>query len=110
MQAPPCKRCSTRHVAPSRWSRTDEGRSMTEELLREDATLLSCEARVVALAEGGVILDRTVFYPQGGGQAGDTGVLRAADGSEFPVVDTRKSKEHPGGVLHLLAPGAAAPA
>jgi misacylated tRNA(Ala) deacylase len=78
----------------------------TEELFREDATLATCEARVVALGEGGVILDRTVFYPLGGGQAGDTGVLRRANGREFAVTDTRKSKEHAGGVLHLLAPDA----
>jgi misacylated tRNA(Ala) deacylase len=63
----------------------------TEELFREDATLAECEARVLALAEGGVILDRTVFYPQGGGQAGDAGVLRdVATGRETAVVDTRK--------------------
>ena len=77
---------------------------MTEELFRDDATLMECEARVVAVCEGGVVLDRTVFYPLGGGQAGDTGVLRLADGRELLVTDTRKSKEHPGGVLHLLAP------
>jgi misacylated tRNA(Ala) deacylase len=80
---------------------------MTEELFREDATLAHCDARVIALGEGGVILDRTVFYPQGGGQAGDTGVLRLADGRELAVTDTRKSKEHAGGVLHVLAPDAA---
>ncbi len=80
---------------------------MTEELFRDDATLAQCEAQVVAIADGGVILDRTVFYPLGGGQAGDTGVLRLADGRELIVTDTRKSKEHPGGVLHLLEPGAA---
>jgi misacylated tRNA(Ala) deacylase len=80
--------------------------AMTEELFREDATLVQCDARVMALGEGGVILDRTVFYPLGGGQAGDTGVLRLADGRELIVTDTRKSKEHPGGVLHLLAPDA----
>jgi misacylated tRNA(Ala) deacylase len=80
--------------------------AMTEELFREDATLLQCDARVVALGEGGVILDRTVFYPLGGGQAGDTGMLRLADGRELAVTDTRKSKEHPGGVLHVLAPDA----
>jgi misacylated tRNA(Ala) deacylase len=79
----------------------------TEELFRDDATLAQCEARVIALGEGGVVLDRTVFYPKGGGQAGDTGVLRLADGREVAVTDTRKSKEHTGGVLHLLAPGAA---
>ena len=78
----------------------------TEELFREDATLAQCEARVVAVGEGGVILDRTVFYPLGGGQAGDTGVLRLADGQELLVTDTRKSKEHAGGVLHVLAPDA----
>jgi misacylated tRNA(Ala) deacylase len=79
---------------------------MTNELFREDATLLHCRAHVVALGEGGAILDRTVFYPQGGGQAGDAGVLRLADGRELTVTDTRKSKEHQGGVLHLLAPDA----
>ena len=78
----------------------------TEELFREDATLAQCEARVVAVGEGGVILDRTVFYPLGGGQAGDTGVLRLADGQELLVTDTRKSKERAGGVLHVLAPDA----
>jgi misacylated tRNA(Ala) deacylase len=83
---------------------------MTDELFREDATLTECEALVVAHAEGGVILDRTVFYPQGGGQAGDTGMLRDAEGREYAVLDTRKSKAHPGGVLHLLAADAAAPA
>jgi misacylated tRNA(Ala) deacylase len=79
---------------------------MTEELFREDATLRECSARVLALAEGGVILDRTVFYPLGGGQAGDAGALRLADGRCVAVVDARKSKEHPGAVLHLLAPDA----
>jgi misacylated tRNA(Ala) deacylase len=83
---------------------------MTEELFREDATLTQCEARVVAVEAEGVVLDRTVFYPQGGGQAGDAGMLRAADGREWAVLDTRKSKQHAGGVLHLLAPGTAAPA
>jgi misacylated tRNA(Ala) deacylase len=79
---------------------------ITEELFRDDATLTQCEARVVALGEGGAVLDRTVFYPLGGGQAGDTGLLRLADGRELAVTDTRKSKEHAGGVLHVLEPEA----
>jgi misacylated tRNA(Ala) deacylase len=82
---------------------------MTDELFREDATLRECAAQVIAAEEGGVILDRTVFYPQGGGQAGDSGVLRAADGAAFEIIDTRKSKLHAGGVLHVLAAGTAAP-
>ena len=52
----------------------------------DDATLLRCEARVLAQGEGGVVLDRTVFYARGGGQPGDTGVLRWA-GGEMPVAD-----------------------
>ena len=79
---------------------------MTDELFRDDATLTQCEAHVVAVGECGVVLNRTVFYPLGGGQAGDTGVLRLVDGRELLVTDTRKSKEHLGGVLHVLAPDA----
>ncbi len=79
---------------------------MTEELFREDATLRECSATVLALSEGGVILDRSVFYPLGGGQAGDAGVLRLADGRGLVIAEARKSKEHPGTVLHLLAPDA----
>ena len=80
---------------------------MTEELFRDDATLHECSANVLALSEGGVILDRTVFYPLGGGQAGDAGALLLADGRRMAITEARKSKEskeHPGAVLHLLAP------
>ena len=79
---------------------------MTEELFREDATLLTCEATVLAVDEVGVVLDRTVFYPLGGGQAGDAGVLRLPDGRDVAVVDTRKHKERPGAIAHVLAPDA----
>jgi misacylated tRNA(Ala) deacylase len=78
---------------------------MTEELFREDATLLQCQARVLQADVQGVRLDRTVFYPQGGGQAGDAGVLRLADGRELKVADTRKG-ETPGEIVHVLADGA----
>ena len=80
---------------------------MTEELFRDDAMLRECPATVLALGEGGVILNRTVFYPLGGGQAGDAGVLLLADGRRVAITEARKpkeSKEHPGAVLHLLAP------
>jgi misacylated tRNA(Ala) deacylase len=76
---------------------------MTEELFREDAQLRQCEARVTAIdAAQGVQLDRTVFYPQGGGQAGDAGYLLLADGSRVVIADTRKGP-NAGEVLHLLA-------
>lgn len=79
---------------------------MTEELFREDAQLLSCEATVVAVDESGVVLDRTVFYPLGGGQAGDSGTLTSASGAVLAVADTRKHKERPGAIAHVPAPGA----
>ncbi|HOM12162.1 MAG TPA: alanyl-tRNA editing protein [Rubrivivax sp.] len=77
----------------------------TEELFREDAALLQCRARVIAVDAGGVRLDRTVFYPQGGGQAGDAGWLRLADGRELAVADTRKGAL-PGEIVHLIGAGA----
>jgi alanyl-tRNA synthetase len=62
-----------------------------------------CDASIVALLRDGspvdllgegewgeVILDRTVFYAESGGQVGDTGELRGANGARFTVADTRK--------------------
>jgi len=77
----------------------------TEPLFRDDPYLKSATARVTAIQPGGVELDRTIFYPQGGGQAGDTGVLIRANGERITVTDTRKG-ERPDAVLHVLAPGA----
>ena len=74
----------------------------TEELFRDDANLVECTAVVTAVDGGAVQLDRTVFYPQGGGQAGDAGVLRLADGRMLAVADTRKGTE-PGQIVHVLA-------
>jgi len=74
----------------------------TEELFRDDANRVECTAVVTAVEGGTVQLDRTVFYPQGGGQAGDAGALVLADGRTLAVADTRKGAE-PGQILHLLA-------
>lgn len=80
----------------------------TEWLFRDDAYLREATARVVAVDERGVVLDRTIFYPQGGGQIGDTGVLTRGNGEALGVVDTRKG-EAPDSVLHVLAAGAPRP-
>ena len=77
----------------------------TKALFRENAYRTDCEARVEAVGEQEVILDATVFYPQGGGQPGDTGILRWA-GGEARVIDTRHGAD--GEVVHHLSDGCAA--
>lgn len=79
---------------------------MTRALFRDDAYLRGCDAVVTGVADGIVRLDQTVFYPQGGGQPGDTGVLRREDGSEIAIVDTRHGE---GGVIDHVVAGAALP-
>jgi len=82
---------------------------MTQELFRQDAYLRETPATVLSLDEQGVVLDQTVFYPLGGGQAGDSGELALQDGSVLQVADTRKHKDaegHPtGAIAHVPAPG-----
>lgn len=80
-----------------------------ELLFREDAYRRTCEATVLSVGEDGIRLDRTVFYPMGGGQPGDTGVLRRAGGDEVRIVDTRKGSERDD-VVHLAETDAALPA
>jgi misacylated tRNA(Ala) deacylase len=78
---------------------------MTTLLFRDDAYLHGCSATVTAVHADGFELDQTVFYPNGGGQPGDAGVLTRADGSNITVADTRKGQGIDS-VLHIPAPGA----
>jgi misacylated tRNA(Ala) deacylase len=75
---------------------------------RDDAYLRSCSATVTAVDERGIRLDTTVFYPMGGGQPGDIGVLRRASG-DITIVDAIKGAT-PDEVIHVPAPGSALPA
>src|SRR5256885_16647269 len=78
---------------------------MAELLFREDPYLKACDATVVAVHGDAIELDRTVFYPLGGGQAGDTGKI-----GPRRVLDTRKGPAGGDSVLHILEPGANATA
>ena len=76
-----------------------------------DAYARSVEARVIALDGSDdapiVVLDRTVFYPGGGGQPSDRGViLRASDGRSWTVRGARKASDD---IVHELEPGEAGP-
>ena len=55
------------------------------------------EATVTSVDENSVVLDRTLFYPEGGGQLGDQGVLKQGN-SEVKVLDTKISEDV---VLHF---------
>jgi misacylated tRNA(Ala) deacylase len=74
---------------------------------RDDAYLRSCSATVTSVDERGIRLDTTIFYPTGGGQPGDIGVLRRAAG-DITIVDAIKGAT-PDEVIHVPAPGSALP-
>jgi misacylated tRNA(Ala) deacylase len=82
---------------------------MTQEIFREDSYLRSCDATVTGADAAGVRLDRTVFYPTGGGQPGDVGILIRADGSRIAIRDTVKGAS-PGEIVHVLVEPADIPA
>lgn len=62
----------------------------TEHLFRADPYLQAADARIIAHTdEGGLVVDRSVFYPTGGGQPGDSGVIDW-DGGRVPIATTLK--------------------
>ena len=63
---------------------------------------------MLAAGPKGIELDRTVFYPLGGGQAGDSGTLLRANGARIVIADTRKG-DTPDRVMHLPAAGSELP-
>jgi misacylated tRNA(Ala) deacylase len=81
----------------------------TDPLYREDPYLATAEAVVLSAGADGVVLDRTIFYPNGGGQPGDTGSLERADGETIAVTAAvwAEGRQH---VLLKVADGAVLPA
>lgn len=80
--------------------------TMTVDLFRQDSYLRECEASVVAVQEDALVLDRTVFYPMGGGQPGDTGRIHW-DGGSVDVLDTRYADQ--GAIRHVVSETPALP-
>lgn len=78
-----------------------------DELFRSDSYLRSCDAEVTAVSDGAVYVDRTVFYPLGGGQPGDAGTLSWND-TTAKIVDTRYGEG--GDIAHIVEEGADLPA
>ena len=81
----------------------------THTVFRDDPYATSCEATVLAVNEmGGIIMDRSVFYPTGGGQPGDSGVLTTSTGDTTTIAITVKGRDEDGGpdvLVHVPAEG-----
>ncbi len=74
---------------------------MEGEIFRADAYARECQAVITDAAPGVIRLDQTVFYPMGGGQPGDTGVLIRTDGEEIKVLDTQKNSDNQE-IIHII--------
>lgn len=84
----------------------------SEPLFRSEPYTRTCDAQIVAVNErGGIILDRTLFYPTGGGQPGDSGVLKLSGGGEIPITTTVKGDAEDGddAIVHVPAEGSPTP-
>ncbi len=74
---------------------------MTDALYLNDAYLTRFDAEVVGASPEGILLDRTAFYPSGGGQPADRGEFSWGDGGRARVRDVQKT---PAGIVHVLDP------
>lgn len=82
---------------------------MTEPLFRDDAYLTEASATVIAVNDrGGIVLDRTVAYPTGGGQPGDSGMIVTDSGAETTFATTVKG-DTPDEVVHVPHDGQSLP-
>tara|TARA_A100001011_G_C13937105_1_gene685597 strand:+ start:32 stop:730 length:699 start_codon:yes stop_codon:yes gene_type:complete len=61
---------------------------MQKELFRDDSYLKTCSAKIIEIVEEGLVLDNNIFYPEGGGQPGDIGNVKA-DKNIFKIINTK---------------------
>jgi len=79
---------------------------MTTFLFRDDAYLRASPATVQAITpEGGIVLDRTVFYASSGGQPGDSGRLLLPNGEAIVIAATVHPEGDKTAIVHVPAPG-----
>jgi len=82
----------------------------TDCLFRNDAYARECPATVLGITgEGGIVLDRTVFYATSGGQPGDRGVLLAPNGAEAAVATAVYTDAAKSEIAHVLSGSAPRP-
>jgi misacylated tRNA(Ala) deacylase len=83
----------------------------TDCLFREDSYLQDCDATVVAIQpDGGIVLDRTVFYAASGGQPADKGALTTPSGDRIEIANVVFIDPGKTTIAHVPAPGAPAAA
>jgi len=80
----------------------------TTPLYRDAPYDTSFNATVLAADETGIVLDRSLFYPQGGGQPGDAGTLTTAGGTAITIESTRR--DDAGRIRHCVAAASDLPA